>query len=503
MGYASERKFAFLLAVFEIVFIVLLGVFAKYRSRSVQTPYESGRAGSQGNDTTLRFKLQPKPKTPNDLEHYYPYFQDVHVMMFIGFGFLMTFLKRHGFSSLGFNFLVGAFVIQWATLVNGFFALAPDGFKKDLEIDVTTLVEADFAAAAVMITFGAVLGKITAGQLIFIAFFEVIFYGISFMVGVHYLKVVDAGGSIFIHTFGAYFGLAVAFVLDKKQAREGNTKEGTIYHSDLFAMIGTIFLWMFWPSFNGGLLTAGAGSARHRAIVNTYYSLSASVFAAFLVSQLVNKKAKFEMVHVQNATLAGGVAIGNMADLMVEPWGAALVGVVAGTVSVLGYAFLQPAITKWKIHDTCGVHNLHGIPGIIGAIGAMVAIASIDDMRYGESLWEMFAARAPTNASDPELVRLQALGWDVVAGDGRSRSTQALFQLAALASTLGLAIFGGLLTGCLALIPCLDSIDDEDDLFEDSQSWIVPDELTINIERGEKSVVRINEGPQAYYEAAV
>jgi ammonium transporter Rh len=41
-------------------------------------------------------------------------------MMFIGFGFLMTFLKRYGFSSLGFNFLVAAFVLQWATLVGGF-----------------------------------------------------------------------------------------------------------------------------------------------------------------------------------------------------------------------------------------------------------------------------------------------------------------------------------------------------------------------------------------------
>jgi ammonium transporter Rh len=41
-------------------------------------------------------------------------------MMFIGFGFLMTFLKRYGFSSVGFNFLVAAFVLQWSTLIYGF-----------------------------------------------------------------------------------------------------------------------------------------------------------------------------------------------------------------------------------------------------------------------------------------------------------------------------------------------------------------------------------------------
>ena len=50
-------------------------------------------------------------------------FQDVHVMIFIGFGFLMTFLKRYGFGAVGLNFLVSAFVIQWAILFSGFFHL--------------------------------------------------------------------------------------------------------------------------------------------------------------------------------------------------------------------------------------------------------------------------------------------------------------------------------------------------------------------------------------------
>ena len=51
------------------------------------------------------------------------------------------------------------------------------------------LIRADFAAAAVMITFGAVLGKVSQTQLLIIGFFEVIFYGINEMVGASYLKV--------------------------------------------------------------------------------------------------------------------------------------------------------------------------------------------------------------------------------------------------------------------------------------------------------------------------
>ena len=47
-------------------------------------------------------------------------FQDVHVMMFIGFGFLMTFLKRYGYSAVSLNFLIAAIILQWATLCQGF-----------------------------------------------------------------------------------------------------------------------------------------------------------------------------------------------------------------------------------------------------------------------------------------------------------------------------------------------------------------------------------------------
>lgn len=54
------------------------------------------------------------------------------------------------------------------------------------------------------------------------------------------IQVVDAGDSIFVHAFGAYFGLAVSYVLDKKKrgSEVDSTLEGSSYTSDLFAMIG-------------------------------------------------------------------------------------------------------------------------------------------------------------------------------------------------------------------------------------------------------------------------
>ena len=96
---------------------------------------------------------------------------------------------------------------------------------------------ADFAAAAVLITFGAVLGKISRVQLLCVGMLEIVFYAVNEWIVVKYLKISDAGGSIIIHSFGAYFGLAVARVYYRKAASESEA-EGSVYHSDIFAMVG-------------------------------------------------------------------------------------------------------------------------------------------------------------------------------------------------------------------------------------------------------------------------
>lgn len=77
-----------------------------------------------------------------------------------------------------------------------------------------------------------------------------------------------------------------------------------------FVPTGTIFLWLFWPSFNSAALE---GDDQQRAIINTLLSISASCVIAFATSALVSKDSKFNMVHIQNSTLAGGVAIGTAA----------------------------------------------------------------------------------------------------------------------------------------------------------------------------------------------
>ncbi|XP_056409534.1 ammonium transporter Rh type C-like, partial [Hyla sarda] len=151
--------------------------------------------------------------------------------------------------------------------------------------------------------------------------------------------VIDAGGSMTIHTFGAYFGLTVAWILNRPKLLQNNHKEGSTAVSDLFSMIGTLFLWMYWPSFNSAV--SHHGDAQHRAAINTYCSLAACVVTTFAISSVVNKDGKLAMVHIQNATLAGGVAVGTAAEMYLSPYGSLIVGFICGIVSTLGFTYLS------------------------------------------------------------------------------------------------------------------------------------------------------------------
>lgn len=61
-----------------------------------------------------------------------------------------------------------------------------------------------------------------------------------------------------------------------------------------FIFKGTLFLWMFWPSFNSAI--ADHGDGQHRAAINTYLSLAASVLTTFALSSLSKKYGKLDMV---------------------------------------------------------------------------------------------------------------------------------------------------------------------------------------------------------------
>ncbi|XP_023383452.1 ammonium transporter Rh type A isoform X1 [Pteropus vampyrus] len=401
-------KFPLMAISLEVAMIVLFGLFVQY-----ETDYSVLRQTNSSKSIDEFFVL-------------YPLFQDVHVMIFVGFGFLMTFMKKYGFSSVGINLFIGALGLQWGTLIWGI--LHYHGQK--IPIGIISMINADFSTATVLISFGAVLGKISPIQMLIMTIIEItVFVGNEYLV-VEKFMASDIGASMTIHAFGAYFGLAVAGILYRPGLRRGHDNEESEYHSDLFAMIGTLFLWIFWPSFNSAV--ADAGDKQYRAIVNTYFSLAACVLTAYAFSSLVEHRGKLSMVHIQNATLAGGVSVGTCADMDISLCVSMIIGSTAGMVSVLGFKFLTPLFaTKLRIQDTCGVHNLHGLPGVIGGLAGIAAVAmGVSD----KSTWAM--------------------------------------QAAALGSSIGTAVVGGIFTGLILKLPIWGQPLDQN-CYDDSVYWEV------------------------------
>ena len=265
----------------------------------------------------------------------------------------MVFLKTHSWTSVGFNYLIACWGIQLNLLLMPFWEMCINKPSfHSINIGIPDLINADFAAGAVLISFGALLGKCNWGQLFVLATLEVILYAFNCAICVGALRIADMGGSYTIHMFGAFFGLSASFFFEpKKGIANEQGRCGGNYTSQLLAMIGTVFLFMYWPSFNAAL---AEGVAQQRAIVNTLISISASVLTSSFVSLMF--LGQFDMEVMLNSSLAGGVAIGASCDLIIGPVYPFIIGVVSGGISAIGFLRVNAsAQSTIKLHDTCGV----------------------------------------------------------------------------------------------------------------------------------------------------
>jgi len=460
-----------LLACLQILFIILFGLFTRY---DPATAYRNQYRNEHGKGSAEHAR--------QIISNVYPMFQDVHVMIFFGIGFLMTFLRKYGLAAISLTMLLGVLGIQWSMLVSGFlhphYDICPkeddihhrnersvDGgdeprYNKNcspnwpwIDINLITMLYAEFGAATVLISFGFLLGTSTPIQLLIMTLIEIVLFNVNEVIGRTYLGAVDAGDTIFVHMFGAYFGLACSRVLYYRETVT-SSKAVSDRNSDQLSLAGTVFLWLFWPSFNSS--ATAQGDAQMRAMVNTYLALCACAVCAFTVSGFVNPHRKFCMEHIQNATLAGGVVVGATADMMLTPLGAVFAGALGGAVSTLGYQYVTPFLaSRCKVTDTCGVHSLHGLPSIMGGLLSvlMSALAS-------HEVYDQYNSNPdPTHSSLHEIFPRDG-HWNNVTskweGDeefwgegGWTSSKQAGRQMAAIVVTMVISMVGGLGTGII------------------------------------------------------
>jgi ammonium transporter Rh len=299
----------------------------------------------------------------------------IHIlaMLLVGFGFLMVFVRKYGYSATtGTYLVVGAglplYMFLRASGVISAEAVSPDS--------VHALLLAEFACASALIAMGAVLGRLRLYQYAILAALLVPAYmlnewlvldgGLGFTRGF-----VDAAGSIVIHTFGAYFGLGLAIALTHTRHMSQSIESDDT--SDRFSMLGSMVLWIFWPSFCSAIVPA---EQLPRTVIATVLALCGATLATYVMSAIL-RKGKPLFADICNAALAGGVSIGATCNVVSAP-GAFVIGLLAGTLCVFGYVVVQPRLqARFRLVDTCGVHNLHGMPGLLGGFIAVLVVPGI------------------------------------------------------------------------------------------------------------------------------
>ena len=223
--------------------LLLLPVLAMFSSPAIASdhPAESSMAEAIvcGSGTTI-----------NQVVDIQKYNRSIHVMamLLVGFGFLMVFVRNYGLSAATATFLLVSTAIPLYILINSWGIL---GHPQQVEID--RLILAQFAAASLLICAGAVLGRLKMWQYIVLGLLFIPAYmanewivvedGIGIING----PIADTGGSIVIHAFGAFFGLGVLLTMTTK--KEFDTPIESDATSDRFSMLGSMILWLFWPSF--------------------------------------------------------------------------------------------------------------------------------------------------------------------------------------------------------------------------------------------------------------
>ena len=208
--------------------------------------------------------------------------------MLIGFGFLMTFIRSYAWSSLAYTFMLNAYIFQIYILLLAFWRYVFNsgvtwGSPKVISVDITTLILCSYSVASVLVAFGGVIGRVGPKDLIIIATVHIIGYSLNERIVFDKIGMIDGGCSSTIHTYGAYYGLTVCLVLSKKAKPITNIKIS--YVSNIFAFIGTLFLWLYYPSFNYASL-AQNNFEQNLIVTNTVLSLTGSVLGTYIISSL-------------------------------------------------------------------------------------------------------------------------------------------------------------------------------------------------------------------------
>ncbi len=171
------------------------------------------------------------------------------------------------------------------------------------------------------------------------------------------LGVVDFAGGIVVHMSAGFAALASVFIVGKRKLLP---KEKVMPHNITYVALGAGLLWFGWFGFNGGSALAANGLAAI-AFVNTDISASLAMVTWLIISWI--HEGKPSMTGAMTGAVAGLVSI-TPASGYVQPWAAAVIGVLTGFVC---YGAVQLR-AKWGWDDALDVWACHGVGGTLGTI---------------------------------------------------------------------------------------------------------------------------------------
>jgi ammonium transporter, Amt family len=184
----------------------------------------------------------------------------------------------------------------------------------------------------------------------------------------------DFAGSGVVHMMGGAAALAGALILGPRIGKYGPDGKPRVLaaHHIPMAMLGTFILLFGWFGFNAA---SGLSAVDNRFSVVAVNTAIAGAFGAVIAMFWVQFRAKKpDPGMMANGMLAGLVAI-TAPCAFVQPWAAAVIGIVAGIVVVESVWFIE----KRGVDDPVGAISVHGVCGMWGVL----AVGLFADGTYG------------------------------------------------------------------------------------------------------------------------
>jgi Amt family ammonium transporter len=253
-----------------------------------------------------------------------------------------------------------------------------------------------FSAITVALVLGGLVErmKFSAVMVFAIVWLSIVYYPIAHMVW--YLGGTDeatglifgwgaldfAGGTV-VHINAGVAALVGCLIIGK---RNGYQKDIMAPHSLTMTLIGTGLLWVGWFGFNAGSALEANGSAG-LALINTFTATAAGVLFWMLTERALGHKGS--LLGACSGAIAGLVAVTPAAGNS-GPFGAILLGAVAGVVCCIVVMKLK---AKLGFDDSLDVFGIHGVGGLIGSILTAVTMLPAlggpagDDYVLGSQLW--------------------------------------------------------------------------------------------------------------------